>query len=54
MNLELKWNDQLDIMLDKLKSNIKKIMAMDISPFQAYIYFNTYMLKSIYFGTGVM
>ena len=33
---------------------VKKLVAMKIIPHQAYVYFNMYILKSIFFGVAII
>ena len=40
-------------MKTKLKDSIKQVVNTLILYYQAYIYFNTYMVKSIFFGTAI-
>ena len=50
----LNWTGQFEVMRKKLNQSITKIMNMDINSFQACVYFNTYMIKSVFFGCGVI
>ena len=34
--------------------SIKKLMAMKITLYQVYVYFNMYMLKSVFFGAAII
>jgi len=40
-------------MQKKLHVSITKLMNIDINTYQAAIYYNIYMIKSIYFGCGI-
>ena len=50
----LNWKSQFEVMRKKLEVSITKFMNMDINAYQAAIYFNTYMTKSVYFGCGIV
>ena len=54
MNLALTTNKQFLIIKEKLLESITKLMRTEVNAFQAFIYFNMYMIRSIYFGVGVM
>ena len=41
-------------MREKLIDSVKKLMMTKITPNQAYVYFNMYMLKSMFFSTGMI
>ena len=49
MTPKLEWIDQFVIMRKKMITSITKLMITDINLYQAHIYFNMYMLKSIFF-----
>ena len=49
MNPSLRWDKQYKVMLDKLKQSITALMSSKINTFQAFIYFNMYMMRSMYF-----
>ena len=53
MNPSLTWKYQYKIMKDKLNTLIMKLINIDVNEFQAYIYFNIYMIRSIFFGAGL-
>ena len=38
----------------KIQWSITKIMNIDINSYQTLIYFNIYMIKSVFFGYGVI
>ena len=46
--------DQFSIMWCKMITSITKLMSTDINLFQAYVYFNIYMLKSVFFSYTVV
>ena len=54
MNPALKNNKQFLIIKEKLLESIIKLMRIEMNAFQAFIYFNMYMVRSVYFGTGIM
>ena len=37
-----------------MHQSVKKIINTDINPFQISIYFNVYMIKSVFIGYGVV
>ena len=41
-------------MVDKMKIAITKLNSTILYPQQAYLYFNAYLLKSMYFGSDIM
>ena len=41
-------------MADKIKIAIAKLNNTVLYPYQAYLYFNTYLIKSMCFGSGIM
>ena len=38
----------------KIVTSVKKLMNTELTPYQTYMYFNMYMLKSVFFGGGVI
>ena len=50
----LSWKGQFEVMRKKINLSICKIINMDINSYQVYIYFNVYMIKSVFFGYGVI
>ena len=41
-------------MKEKLEHSVTKLIRIPINEFQAYIYFNMYMVRSIYFRVGIV
>ena len=41
-------------MKEKTIESVKKLMNAELKPWQVHIYFNMYMVKSVFFGCGVM
>jgi len=41
-------------MRKKLNQSITKIINMDINSFQACVYFNMYMIRSVFFGCRII
>jgi len=37
-----------------MKESIKKVIDTPMKPCQAYIYFNMHIVKSVFFGTGIL
>ena len=54
MNPSLIWKHQFKVMKEKLNISIIKVINIDMNEFQAYIYFNMYMIRSIFFGARVI
>ena len=44
---------QFEIIRGKISRLVIKIMITNINPFQAMIYFNAYIIKSMYFGCRI-
>ena len=45
---------QFEVMRKKLHILVTKLMRIEINPFQAAIYYNAYMIKSVYFGCSII
>ena len=54
MTSKLEWIDQFVIMKKKMITFITKLMNTDINPHQAHVYFNMYVLKSVFFDCAVV
>ena len=54
MSLNLSWQEQFNKMKEKMTISIKKVIATEMNIHQAHIYFNMYILKSVYFGCRVI
>ena len=54
MTTKLESTDQFVIMRKKMITSITKIMNTNINLYQAHVYFNIYMLKSIFFSCAVV
>ena len=54
MNLSLKWDKKFKIMKEKIKQSITKLMNLDMNTHQAYLYFNMYLIWSVYFGCSII
>ena len=50
----ISWNSQFEVMRKKLDKSVTRFMNMDINAYQAAIYFNTYIITSVYFGCGIV
>ena len=50
----LNWKGQFEIMKKKVHTAITKLMNTQINPFQAAIFYHTYMIKSAFFGCGII
>ena len=54
ITLSLNWKSQFEVMRRKMDSSVSKLVCISINPFQAAIYYNAYMIKSVYFGYGIV
>ena len=54
MNLALTTNKQFLIIKEKLIELITKLIRIEVNTFQVFIYFNMYMIRSIYFSASIM
>ena len=54
INPSLCWKSQFEMMKRKLQISITKLVNTDINPYQAALYYNAYMIKSVYFGCGIV
>ena len=50
----IKWNTQFMVMIEKIISAVSKLKQMTINPHLTYLAFNIYMMKSVYFGCGIV
>ena len=50
----LKWEKQFKIIIEKMMESVAKIKKMDIYPSTAYIFFNIYLYRKVYFGCGIV
>ena len=48
------WDKQYEIMKEKLIKAMIKLLNTKLYPYMVHIYFNVYMIKSVYFGCGVI
>ena len=49
INPLLSWNGQFEIMHKKLHISITKVMNTNVNSYQAAVYYNVYMIKSVFF-----
>ena len=54
MNLSLKWVKQFEIMKDKLYGTMSKLQSTTITISNAYVFFNMYLIRRVYFGCRIM
>ena len=54
MALSLLWDKQFLAMKDRMRIVIAKLKNTIIPTLLTYIFFNAYLIKSIYFGYGVI
>ena len=50
----MKWEGQFDTMVEKIKDAIYKLRKVEIAAPIAYLYYNAYLMKNVYFRSGVM
>jgi len=50
----LQWSRQFNYIKDKMIDAINKINHLPINTHNAYLYYNTYLIKKVYFGCGIM
>ena len=49
----LDWEKQFNVMKEKIRESVTKIESMEIHPATAYIFFNMYLSKKVFFGCGI-
>ena len=54
INLENKWDIQFKIMVDRMKLAIAKLEQTQMPMQLAYVYYNAYLIKDVYFGYGII
>ena len=54
MTLFLTWKGQFEVMKRKVHTAITKLINMQINPFQAAIFYHTYIIKSTFFSYRVV
>ena len=54
MSPYLMWNDQFEVMRKKMYESARKLMNAEIKTWQVHIYFHIYVIKSVFFGCGVV
>ena len=54
INPLLSWDDQFEVMRKKLHISITKMINTDVNAYQAAVYYNVYMIKSVFFGCGIV
>ena len=54
MNPALTWKGQFEVMRKKINDSIIKLKNMDINSYQASVYYNIYLIKTVYFGCGII
>ena len=54
INPSLNFTNQFIIIKQKIANSVKKLIAIEITAYQAYIYFNMYLIRSIFFGYRVV
>ena len=50
----LNWTSQFELMQKKMDESVTKLMATSINTQQAYLYFNIYLVTSVYFSVGII
>jgi len=54
MNPAMKWEKQFQVMLEKMKEATYKLRNVEIAAPVAHLYYNAYLIKKVYFGSGVL
>ena len=54
LNPAISWKGQFEVMRKKMNTSITKMMNMEINSYQAAMYFNVYMIKTVFFGCGIV
>jgi len=54
INPSLTWDKQFKIMKDRTKQSITKLINIDVNTQQVYLYFNMYLIRSVYFGCSII
>ena len=54
MNPEKNWSKQFIIIVNKMRTAVVKLMNTTIMVLLIYIYFNAYLMKSVYFGYRII
>ena len=52
--LSLTWNKQFEVIANKMKESIAKLNNTKMHLNMIYMYFNAYLMKSVYFGCGII
>jgi hypothetical protein len=50
----LSWKSQFEHIRKKMNESVTKLMATSITTQQAYLYFNIYLISSVYFGAEII
>ena len=54
LSLSLKWDKQYEKIMEKMSQAIIKLQKTVVEVGLIYLYFNAYLLKSVFFGCGVV
>lgn len=54
MGPSLKWTNQFLKMKEKTVESVRKLMNTELKAWQVHVYFNMYVIKSVFFGCGVV
>ena len=54
MNPQLKWEKQFEAMKEKMCRAMSRLKGTSISIANAYVFFNMYLIKQVYFGCGII
>ena len=52
--LKLEWGTQFEVMKEKMCNAIAKLNSTTLYTTSTYLFFNAYLLKSVFFRTGIM
>ena len=50
----LEWKGQFEVMRNKLLESMRKLINKEIKMWQVHVYYHIYMIKSVFFGYGVV
>ena len=54
MGPSIQWKSQFEVMRRKLNESVRKLMNSELKTWQVHIYFNIYLVKSVFFGCGIV
>ena len=54
MSPSMKWDKQFQSMVDKMREAIYKLRNIEIAASIAHLFYNAYLIKKAYFGSGIL